>query len=143
MEGQEFMEVPGRIRILPAVAALVASACASGTLQKSGSGGGGDPAVSAGGAGGAPTFTLPTGDGMGPGSGGAGGARTTNAEVWPPPGYINVTNVSYGAYALGPLISPTGGAAGAGESGGNGGTSPGNCSGLYGVVRDFRMNSTT
>jgi hypothetical protein len=54
MEGQEFMEVPGRIRILPAVAALVASACASGTLQKSGSGGGGDPAVSAGGAGGAP-----------------------------------------------------------------------------------------
>jgi fibro-slime domain-containing protein len=145
MEGQEFMEVPGRIRILPAVAALVASACASGTLQKSGSGGGGDPAVSAGGAGGAPTFTLPTGDGMGPGNGGAGGARTTTAEVWPPPGYVNVTNVSYGAYALGPLISPAAdaGSSSPAGSGGSGSAQSGNCSGLYGVVRDFRMNSTT
>jgi len=144
VEGQEVMEVPGRSRLFPAIAslALVASACASGTLRKPSSGGE-DPVASAGGAGGSLTFMLPDGDGIAPGNGGAGGARTTSPEVWPPAGYINVTNVSYGAYALGPLLSSTGGTASGGGSGGNGGDSPSNCSGLYGVVRDFRMNSTT
>jgi fibro-slime domain-containing protein len=146
VEGQEFMEVPGGIRMLPAIAllALVASGCANGTLKKSDSAGGAS-AVSASGVGGSFAFTLPQGEGIAPGNGGAGGARTANAEVWPPPGYVNVTNASYGAYALGPLISSTEGTASAGGSGGNGGsgTSPDNCSGLYGVVRDFRMNSTT
>jgi fibro-slime domain-containing protein len=60
------------------------------------------------------------------------------ATPFPPPGYENVTLGTIGAYALGPEISggqaPTGDA-GVPESQGS------LCSGLYGVVRDFRMGN--
>jgi fibro-slime domain-containing protein len=84
--------------------------------------------ASGGGAGGGVTFTLPPVT-----AGGAGGAGGTQAEVWPPAGYINVTDASYGAYALGPSLS--------GDQG-QIPDLPGICSGLYGVVRDFKMSNT-
>jgi len=62
---------------------------------------------------------------------------------WPPVGYVNVTNVSYGAYALGPQLTATSPLAGAGGTGGNGAGAGANCSGLYGVVRDFEMGTTS
>jgi fibro-slime domain-containing protein len=55
---------------------------------------------------------------------------------WPPPDYVNVTVASIGQYGLGPEI--TGGKnldAGTSESEGS------LCSGLYGVVRDFKMST--
>ena len=68
--------------------------------------------------------------------GGAAGASTAPlATPWPPSAdYTNVTDVTYGAYALGPDIST--------------GSVPVNplktCVGLlYGVVRDFKMGSQT
>ncbi len=72
------------------------------------------------------TFVVPSSGGSGSGA----DAGSGNA-AWPPPGYTNVTDVSVGAYALGPDISS--------------GTVPANngsgCSGLYGVVRDFHMGT--
>ena len=67
------------------------------------------------------------------GSGGAGGGANGDSgpAVWPPPGYLNVTDVSVGAYALGPDISN-------GNVPANNGSG---CSGLYGVVRDFHMGT--
>ena len=68
------------------------------------------------------------------------------AAVWPPVGYLNVTNVSYGAYALGPQLTSTsqlGGTGGSGGTGGNGTGASGECSGLYGVIRDFKMGTTS
>ena len=70
------------------------------------------------------------------GSGGANGGLDSGngvAAVWPPAGYTNVTNVTYGAYALGPDISS--------------GSVPANtattCSGmLFGAVRDVKMGTT-
>lgn len=61
----------------------------------------------------------------------------TKALAFPPPGYVNVTTVSVGAYALGPEIS--GGPSMVGDAGipGSAGSL---CSGLYGVVRDFKMS---
>lgn len=56
---------------------------------------------------------------------------------FPPPGYVNVTHVTVGDYALGPEISGSAGTAGDGGVPGSAGTL---CSGLYGVVRDFKMN---
>ncbi len=54
-------------------------------------------------------------------------------EVWPPTGYTNVTNVSIGAYALGPDIS-------SGNVPANTATT---CSGmLFGAVRDLKMGTT-
>lgn len=84
---------------------------------------------------GGPGFTV----GSSGGAGNTAGAGATAATVWPPPGYINVTNVSYGAYALGPQLSTNGSASAAG---GSAATSTGQCSGLYGVVRDFKMGTT-
>jgi fibro-slime domain-containing protein len=98
----------------------------------------------AGGAAGNVWGTLPAGNAGNAGNGvGAGGAAVgatsgTQADVWPPPGFINVTNASYGAYALGPLVSSLGGSTSG--LGGTGGT-PGVCSGLYGVIRDFKMST--
>ena len=117
---------------VPSVAMSVISACGSDstvgtTSNPPGRGGGG-----------AVSFTLPTGTSGGAGGGAGGGASGTQADVWPPAGYINVTNASYGAYALGPLLSSLGGSSGG--HGGTGGT-PGVCSGLYGVVRDFKMST--
>jgi fibro-slime domain-containing protein len=65
--------------------------------------------------------------------GNSGGVIGSGARsgVWPPNGYVNATNVSDGAYALGPQIT-------------NGNISdPGACAGLYGVVRDFKMGSNS
>jgi fibro-slime domain-containing protein len=60
------------------------------------------------------------------------------ATPFPPPGYVNVTLGTVGAYALGPEIS--GGQANVGDAGVP--ESQGDlCSGLYGVVRDFRMGN--
>jgi fibro-slime domain-containing protein len=70
--------------------------------------------------------------GVGPISVGNGGGTIgagANSGVWPPTGYINATNVSEGAYALGPIITNSTV------------TDPGSCAGLYGVVRDFKMGS--
>jgi fibro-slime domain-containing protein len=114
------------------VAAYVASACNSASDTTVGNGNGGGAASGTG------TFILPTGDKGGAGGAGGSGASGTEPEVWPPPGYINVTNASYGAYALGPLVSSLGGSSGG--QGGAGGT-PGICSGLYGVIRDFKMSN--
>lgn len=62
------------------------------------------------------------------GVGGVGGATTT-AGTWPPAGYVNVTDTTVGAYALGPEII-------------NGSVSPpGICAGVFGVVRDFKRGS--
>ena len=72
------------------------------------------------------------------GVGGTGSTGNPFTGTWPPTGYLNVTDVSYGAYALGPQLSTNGGASGVG---GSAGTSAGKCSGLYGVVRDFKMGT--
>jgi fibro-slime domain-containing protein len=102
---------------------------------------GADAAVGTGskpGGGGNVTINLTTGVAGAGGGGAGGGTAGTQAEVWPPAGYINITDASYGAYALGPLLSSV-----AGSSGGQGGTggTPGVCSGLYGLVRDFKMST--
>lgn len=66
------------------------------------------------------------------GNGANGGAGSGNeTSVWPPPGYTNVTNTTIGAYALGPDISKGNVPANTGSG----------CSGLYGVVRDFKMGN--
>jgi fibro-slime domain-containing protein len=76
---------------------------------------------------------IDTGAGTGTGTGAV-------AAVWPPAGFVNVTNTTTGAYALGPdPNSPEGIAAAAGSS--NGPTAPTECAGLFGVVRDFKMGS--
>jgi fibro-slime domain-containing protein len=61
--------------------------------------------------------------------------------VWPPVGFVNVTDVTYGAYATDPnQIAATGGSSG--QGGGSGGSSAASqCSGLFGVVRDFKMGT--
>src|SRR5512147_3150578 len=48
---------------------------------------------------------------------GTNGGGANFSGVWPPPGYINVTNVSIGAYALGPELTAGGGGSGAGGTG--------------------------
>jgi fibro-slime domain-containing protein len=60
------------------------------------------------------------------------------AAVWPPAGYVNVTNSTTGAYALGPEIS---GASVATGTGGSSSASSSACAGLFGVVRDFKMGN--
>ena len=75
-------------------------------------------------------------------SGGSNGTTdttsTTPVATWPPSGYINVTDSTTGAYALGPQISDSGSVTGAGGTGGV----PSQCSGmLFGVVRDFKMGN--
>jgi len=120
------------------VASAACSPASSGTLGKNNNGGAGQQI---GGNGGGVTVNLGAGGNSASttGQGGTAGTGTT-AEIWPPPGYTNVTDVSWGAYALGSLISGTGG--GGGGAGGSGATSGGACSGLYGVVRDFKMSTT-
>jgi len=95
---------------------MLAPACSSqkGTEDSSSVGGGGG--------------YVPPGVG-GTSSTGDGGLGGTVAAVWPPTGYTNVTNTSVGAYALGPDISTGSVPANTGSG----------CSGLYGVVRDFKM----
>jgi fibro-slime domain-containing protein len=84
------------------------------------------------------TFNLGSG-GTGPtnpGAGGSGGG-TSLAAVWPPAGFINVTNSTTGAYALGPETS--GGSSPAGTGGSTGAATV--CAGLFGLVRDFKMGN--
>lgn len=96
--------------------------------------------ASGGGVGGGITFSLGAGGSTsGIGTGGTGGGTAVDA-VWPPQGYVNVTNATTGAYALGPEISGTSSSAGAGGSTGG---SSGQCAGLFGVVRDFKMGNQT
>jgi fibro-slime domain-containing protein len=90
-----------------------------------------------GGASGQVTINLGSGGigGMTNGGGGAGGG-TAVAAVWPPSGFVNVTNGSVGAYALGPELTggeppSTGGSSGAATE----------CAGLFGLVRDFKMGN--
>jgi len=54
------------------------------------------------------------------------------AAVWPPPEYTNVTNVTVGAYALGPQVIGGNGATGIAAASCGSGV-------MYGVVRDFLM----
>jgi len=83
-------------------------------------------------------LTIPLGSGgtsaNNPGSGGSG---STASGTWPPAGYVNVTNSTVGAYALGPEISGNTGPAGNGQ----GTDASGQCAGLFGVVRDFKMGN--
>jgi fibro-slime domain-containing protein len=63
--------------------------------------------------------------------------------VWPPAGFVNVTNVTLGAYATDPnQLGSAGGASGQGGSSG-GGSGSSQCAGLFGVVRDFKMGTPT
>jgi fibro-slime domain-containing protein len=68
---------------------------------------------------------------------GAGGTKAP--ATWPPKGFINVTNASFGAYALGPPVSSlataTGGSAGQSEEG--------RCAGLLAIVRDFKTGAAS
>jgi fibro-slime domain-containing protein len=94
---------------------------------------------SGGGASGAVTITIGLGGVTSTSSavGGAGGNGTSSAAVWPPPGFINVTNSTTGAYALGPELSGAGGDSGSGGSSGAATV----CAGLFGLVRDFKMGN--
>jgi fibro-slime domain-containing protein len=84
-----------------------------------------------GGAGGGVIIVLPDAGPLG-GNSGAGGSKPP--ATWPPADFINVTDVSFGAYALGPQItSDTGGQ--------EGGSGLSGCSGLFGIVRDFKMGT--
>ena len=113
------------------LAAFLVSGCGSPPTI----GGGTTPGGGAGG-----SVTIPLGVGgviaSSNGQGGTGGG-TAVAAVWPPQGFINVTNSTTGAYALGPDISGAAGAAGSGGSTGAASV----CAGLFGVVRDFKMGN--
>ena len=67
------------------------------------------------------------------------GTGTGAAPVWPPTGYVNVTTVTYGAYALAPQSSSTGAVS---STTGNA-TAASNCVAFLGVVRDFKMGNQT
>jgi fibro-slime domain-containing protein len=68
-------------------------------------------------------------------------AGTGLAAVWPPAGFKNVTDVTSGAYALGPEITAPADAGAAG--GGSGTATPATqCQALFGIVRDFKMGGT-
>jgi len=62
-------------------------------------------------------------------------------EPWPPTGFVNVTAVTHGAYALGPEITSADGGATGGTGGGSGVAT--NCAALYGLIRDFKMGNKT
>ena len=116
--------------VVASLAALLVSTCGSQSPigdTSSGGGAGGSLIINLG-VGGAGTTSS--------GSAGAGGGTVVTA-VWPPSGFINVTNVTVGAYALGPQITAPGGAAGTGGSTGAGTV----CAGLFGIVRDFKMGN--
>jgi fibro-slime domain-containing protein len=64
----------------------------------------------------------------------SGGSGSPTAATWPPNGFINVTDTRVGAYALGPEL--TGGAKAPSSS-----NAAGQCAGMFGVVRDFKMGT--
>lgn len=98
-----------------ALSLIVTSACGSADKGVDGAGVGGNGGY------------IPPGNGGGNGATGDGGVA-----VWPPAGYTNVTDVSVGAYALGPDIS----SGNVPPNSGNG------CSGLYAAARDLKMGTT-
>jgi fibro-slime domain-containing protein len=69
------------------------------------------------------------------GGSGGGSAGDGGPAVWPPPGYINVTDTTIGAYALGPQIFPGTGIPPTNSNSG--------CVGLYGEVRDLKRGDQT
>jgi fibro-slime domain-containing protein len=86
-------------------------------------------------------LSLSFGGAAGNGFGGSGpGTDDAAVAVWPPPGFVNVTDSTFGAYALGPNLSAD---ADAGAAGGSSGTPtpPSQCAGLFGVVRDFKLGN--
>jgi hypothetical protein len=63
------------------------------------------------------------------------------AAVWPPPGFVNVTDVKSGAYGLGSEIDIPADASAAGGNNGTTATPATQCQALLGVVRDFKMGN--
>ena len=94
---------------------LIGLGCSSSSDK--GGGGGGDA--------GGPGYIVPGS------TGGTSGVGSTSFS-WPPTGFINVTNVSVGAYALGPQVSSSTTTSALVSSGCGQGV-------MYGVVRDFKM----
>jgi len=138
----------GRVSLFSMVFATVAfnmalPACNPGTTGTVGAGGSTGNS-SQGGAGGtsiALSFSLGGTSGSSPS--GSGGSTEAPAPVWPPAGFVNVTNVTLGAYATDPNpLTPGGSTSGQGGSGGGDGKSS-QCAGLFGVVRDFKMATAT
>ena len=133
--------------IAAATIGLMIPACSpgsNGTVGSNGTGGSSVIISSNGGSGGTPiAVTYNLGGASGSAGGGDGGSSAAPTPVWPPVGFVNVTDVTFGAYATdqNPLSS-TGGASGQGGSaGGSSGASQ--CAGLFGVVRDFQMDMGT
>ena len=93
--------------------------------------------TSVGGASGSSTFSLGLG-GASVSTNSTGSGGTAVAAAWPPSGYINVTDSTVGAYALGMEISGNTDIAG---TGGSTGDSSHACASLIGVVRDFKMGN--
>ena len=126
---------------------LATPACSpssSGTVGSVGGSAGGTTSSTSSSHGGAGGISIPVSVSLGGasgGGGGEGGSSTTPAPVWPPVGFVNVTDVTLGAYAADPnQLGSTGGASGqGGSSGGSSGSSQ--CAGLFGVVRDFKMGN--
>lgn len=67
------------------------------------------------------------------------GGASVLTNTWPPTGFMNVTDVEYGAYALGPEIANDVATTGSATISNDGSQ----CSGLYGVIRDFQAASVT
>jgi fibro-slime domain-containing protein len=141
----------GLVASLTVLSVLEGTACTPGevhygtggtTSTSSGGGGGASGQGGAGGSGSGGTYGGVTIVPPDAGSfGGAGGTSSSPPPTWPPTGFVNVTNVTYGAYATDPIqLSSAGGASGqGGSSGGSSGSSQ--CAGLFGVVRDFKMGN--
>jgi fibro-slime domain-containing protein len=114
-----------------------------GTGGNSGVAGNGGSSGVAGNGGAAGTGVIDTGgalintSGLG---GSMGNPDAAGPEPWPPAGFINVTPVTHGAYALGPQITSADAGAAGGSSGSSGVAT--NCAALYGLVRDFKMGGT-
>ena len=83
--------------------------------------------VSAGG-----SFQVGSSGGTGSTDPSATGGSSVLSNTWPPSGFVNVTDVEYGAYALGPEIANDVSTTGSATIS-NDGTQ---CSGLYGVIFD-------
>jgi fibro-slime domain-containing protein len=114
-----------------------------GTTSVAGNGGNTGVPGSGGNGGAAGTGVIDTGGALLPTSGLGGSVGDVDAggpEPWPPTGFINVTSVTHGAYALGPQVTSPPDAGAAGGSSGTPGVAT-NCAALYGLVRDFKMGN--
>ena len=130
-----------------AVIGSLVPSCSPGSSGAVGSNGNGGSSViiyTNGGSGGISIpVTYNLGGSSGSTSGGDGGSTAAPVPVWPPAGFVNVTNVTFGAYATAkdPLSSTGGDTGQGGSAGGSSGSSQ--CAGLFGVVRDFQMDMGT